>query len=227
MSNVPKQLYPSILTGSVAEAHEQLVVLQELPQIQTIQLDVIDGFFADNLTITPDDLVDADFGELTLDLHLMVNEPMDFVLEAVALKENLPIRAVLAQVERMSSQAEYLEEVKRQGWLPGLSLDVHTPVEAIDEGSWRELKVLQFMGNNAGYRGQPFVSAVLAKVQEAREVIKAQRLEIEIVMDVGVRVTNFAEMKAAGADSAVVGGELWKAEDKAELVEQYYQILSH
>lgn len=226
MNNIPRQLYPSILTESVTEAHEQLAVLRTLPHIQTVQLDVIDGFFADNLTITPDDLANADFGDLTLDLHLMVNEPMDFVLEAVALKENLPIRAVIAQVERMSSQAEYLEEVKRQGWLPGLSLDLHTPLEAIDDSSWSELKVLQFMGNHAGYRGQPFVPAVLEKVHEARELVTAQHLEIELVMDVGVRVTNFAEMKAAVADSAVVGGELWKAEDMSGLIEQYYQILS-
>lgn len=223
---MPKQLYPSILTGSVSQAEEQVAQLRELPQIQTIQLDVIDGFFVDNLTITPDDLITTDFGELTLDLHLMVNEPMDFVLEAVALKESVPIRAAIAQVERMSSQAEYLEEVIHQGWLPGLSLDLHTPLEAIDEQSWNELKVLQFMGNTAGHQGQPFVPHVLEKVREAAAYIEVHHHEIELVMDVGVRLSNVAEMKAAGIQSVVVGGELWHSVDKVDLIEQYYQILN-
>jgi len=226
MSNIANQLYPSILTESQAEAAQQLLELQELPEIQTVQIDVIDGFFADNLTITPDDLLAVDFGELTIDFHLMVNEPVDFVLEAAVSRSHLPIRAIIAQAERMGSQAEYLDVIKANHWLPGLSLDLHTPLEAIDDESWAELKVLQFMGNTAGYRGQPFVSAVLDKVKTARQQIKNHQLEIEVVIDVGVRITNVKEMIKAGVNSVVVGSELWQAEDQANLVAQYYEILN-
>lgn len=213
MSNHTKQLYPAILTDVLDIVEEQVSQSQDLASIETVQVDIVDGFYTDDLTIFPEDLTHVDFGELKLDFHFMVNEPLDMVLETVAIKNKLPIRAMIAQVERMSSQAGYLEEVKRQGWKKGLSLDLHTPLESIDDESWADLDILQIMGVEAGIQGQNFSPQALDKIKEARQVIKSKGLDIEVVVDGGVKPDNVTQILEAGADSVAVGSALWESTD--------------
>jgi len=136
-------LYPTILTSSMATAEEQLALIKDNPKINVVQVDIIDGLFSDNLTIIPTDLVFMDFGDLKLDLHLQVEEPMDTFLEIESLANDLPIRSVIAQIERMTYQEDFLLEVKRKNWKAGLSVDIFTPVDEIDERSWDLLDVVQ------------------------------------------------------------------------------------
>lgn len=222
-TSLPHQVYPAILSDSMDVVAEQLEIAQELP-IETVHLDVIDGYFTDNLTITPDDLTETDFGDKLVDFHFMVNEPVDFILESVVFKENLPIRAMIAQVERMGSQDEYLAEVKRHGWKAGLALDLYTPLDAIDEASWSELDVILLMGVKAGFQQQTFVPAVLEKVSEARALLKERNLDIEIILDGGVTLDTAKEMIVSGATSLTMGSSLWKAEDQSAVVEEVQEL---
>lgn len=217
-------LYPAILTDSLEVAEQQLLTAQELEHISVAQIDVVDGFYADNVTITPEDLLQTDFGDLQLDFHFLVNEPVDFLLETAALQSALPIRAMIAQIEHMGSQAEYLQEVARHHWQAGLSLDVYTPLEAIDDSSWNDIKMLQILGNAGGYQGQAFNPLVLEKINEARTAITARHLEIELVVDIGVKLTTATEILKAGATSLVVGSELWKSSQPEEIVRQYQAL---
>lgn len=206
-------LYPSILTNSLRTAQEQLDLVKDHPKIKTVQIDVIDGFYADNLTISPIDLIELDFGKLTIDLHLMTEEPLDFVLETVAFKDQLPIRSIIAQIEKMSYQSDYLEEVKKQGWLTGLSLNLHTPVESIDNSSWPKLDIVQLMAIEAGFQGMKFESRILQKIETLREVIERKKLKIKIVVDGGVKAEVVADLKKVGVEGVGVGSGLWKSEN--------------
>ena len=122
------KIYPSILTHDLEVAQEQLALSQELSGVDTVQFDVIDGYYVDNLTLAPTALAELEYGELKVDLHLMVNEPLDFVYEARDMAKQLPVRAIIAQIERMSDQMSYVEEVRRNNWQVGLSLDLYTPL---------------------------------------------------------------------------------------------------
>lgn len=214
------QIYPAILTDSIAVVQEQLTIAQELPDVSVVQVDIIDGRFADNLTITPADLPDVTFEELEVDIHLMTEEPMDYVFELIEHKRNIPVRAVIGQVERMSKQTFFLEEVEKNDWLPGLSLDLYTPLDAIDLESWRFLKVVQLMAIEAGFQGAPFHQNVLKKIAELKAYCVAQNLEIEIIVDGSMNVVTVPQVAAAGAQSVAVGSALWQADDKAGLLKQ-------
>lgn len=205
--------YPAILTESERELQAYLDVCQPMVPVETVQIDLIDGSFAENLTVSPLDLVNIDWGRLQIDIHLMVDEPMDFVHELVAVKEQLPVRAVIAQIEKMSFQADFVEETKKHGWKTGLSLDIFTPLEEIEAGSWRDLDVLQLMGIEAGSQGQELKPYLFEKLQEAHQLIEAQDHEIELIVDGGVKLDNFHHLLEQGADSLAVGSALWTAQD--------------
>jgi ribulose-phosphate 3-epimerase len=189
-----------------------------------VQIDIIDGRFADNITVSPSDVPQIEFGELQCDFHLMTEEPMDFVFEMIEHKALLPIRAVIAQVERMSSQHFFLEEVEKNEWIPGVSLDIFTPLDAIDQESWRYIKILQLMAVEAGEQGQEFNSLVMKKLAELKKFIEENELEVEIIIDGSMNEKTVPLVATAGADSIAVGSALWDATDKEALLKSLYSV---
>lgn len=216
-------LYPSILTDSLEKVQKQLDLVKNLEEIQTVQIDIVDGFFVDNLTITPLDLVGLDFGDLTIDLHLMVEEPMDSFLEIEGLAEMLPIRAVIAQIERMTFQEDFLAEVKRRNWKAGLSLDLFTPLDSLDmsESCLQYLDIVQIMNIEAGFQGQEFNEIALEKLEKVKKIRDKRAAEWEIISDGGIKLQNYKKVTQAGTNSITVGSELWKSQDVKRTVEQF------
>ncbi|MEO8581946.1 MAG: hypothetical protein ABI425_05235 [Patescibacteria group bacterium] len=205
-------IYPAILTESVPLAEEQLARVVGIPEIEAVQIDIIDGEYADNLTISPIDLIGTNFGELRVDFHLMTIEPVNFIYEC---KQVENVRAVIAQIERMTSQKEFIREALQFSVQPGLSLDLYTPVESIHEESWEELRVICLMGNLAGHQGEPFKGkVVLDKIREVNEIKKKLDLQqLEVIVDIGVNEDTISQIAKAGADGVAVGSLLWKSED--------------
>ncbi len=216
------KLYPGILTASLNEFEQQLAIAREHEEVERVQIDVIDGYFADNLTLTPLDLVQVDFGELELDFHLMTEEPLDFVNELVAIKKYLPIRAVIAQIERMSYQDEYFQLVKQHDWVAGVSLDLFTPLDSIDLASWPELELVQLMTIEAGFQGQEFQKKALEKIEPLRD--RAKQV-LEVILDGGIKQDQLSLALEYGADGVVVGSGLWQAKNPEEAIDHYLAIM--
>ncbi len=216
-------LYPSILTESSREAQEQILWIASFPKIRTVQVDVIDGHFADNTTITPADFWDLDFGELSCDAHLMTEEPLDFVYECIEYREHAPIRSVIGQIERMGSQEHFIEAVTKQQWQVGLSLDLFTPIESIDDDSWHRLDCVQLMSIEAGFQGQAFDERVFDKLKDLRKVLDEKGLSPEVIVDGGISPKLVDMLEEHRVGGMVVGSGLWNTQDIDQAVEQYLE----
>ncbi len=216
-------LHPSLLTSSIEEYQQQLAWVIESQVIETIQIDVIDGQFAENLTLSPLDVANVDHQELRLDFHLMTEEPIDYVNEMIEIKENFSVRAVIAQVERMSSQDYFLEEVRAQEWKTGLSLDLYTPVSAIDEESWEKLDIVQLMTIESGFQGQEFNSKALEKIKEIK---KHAQKDIEIIVDGGVKEQVLETLRENEVTGVAVGSGFWKSSNPVATIQQYSGLLN-
>lgn len=221
------RIYPALLSDQLADLQSQILKIIDMDTDggsgsnsshvdRVVQIDIIDGKFADNLTCTPTDLLGFNFGELKIDFHLMTEDPMDYVHELIDVKSVLPVRAVIGQVERMTSQAYFLEEVRQQQWLPGLSLDLFTPVEAIDEDSWESLKVVQVMGVAAGFQGQRLQTSALQVIVELRPLCTQHG--VELIVDGGINLETVSAVIRAGADSVAVGSSLWQSADISDTI---------
>jgi ribulose-phosphate 3-epimerase len=215
-------LYPSILTPSIEEYQQQLSFVMDSQVVKVIQVDIIDGVFTDNLTLTPLDLINIDHGELEIDFHLMTEEPMDYVQELISIKDHLPIRSVIAQIERMSSPLSYLEEVKVQGWKAGFSLDLYTPVSAIDIDCWGDLDIVQLMTIESGFQGQEFNRRAFEKLTEIHQHAQS---EIEIIIDGGVKADLLPLLNEKQVGGATVGSGFWRASDPVAAIQQYSQLM--
>ena len=217
-------IYPAILSDSIKTVQKQLDLCKQLEDCRVVQLDVIDGYFVDNITIAPDDLVDLDLGELQVDVHLMTQEPLEFVHMAEDAGIQKEIRSCIGQVERVSSQESFISDLHRIDWRAGLSIDVYTPLDTIDEKSWHMVDVIQIMAIEAGYQGQEFRESAYAKIKEVADKKRAQSLPFELIVDGGVKLENIERIYKQGADGVAVGSQLWEAVNLSDVYTQIKKV---
>jgi len=218
------KLYPSILTDSMTTFVEQLDSVKGTDLIERVHVDVIDGQFVDNITLTPLDLTVLEFDNLGVDFHLMVEEPMDSVFECEAISQYLPIKRIIGQVERMSNQADFIHEVRRNGWEVFLGLDLFTPVEeAVDEDSWADLDGIMLMSVEAGQQDEVFNPQVFHKLKELRAA-HPRAANIPVIIDGGVKLANLSQILQHGVNEVSVGSALWKSAQPVQTIEEFFHI---
>jgi ribulose-phosphate 3-epimerase len=193
----------NVLTDSLDLAKKQIVLAQDSGFFEAIQIDIVDGMFADNHTFTPQDLVDIDFGDLQIDFHLMTEEPMDYVWEMEEHCQHLPIRSVFGQIEKMSYQESFLEEIKKQNWQAGLALNLFTPIESINSDSWDWMDAILLLGVEAGTSGQVQNPFLFEKIQAVQTII-SKREPVKIFIDGGVNQKNIMQLQASGITGVTV-----------------------
>jgi len=215
--------YPSILTDSLDLAQKQVNLVKDNPHIKTLQVDIIDGFFTDNLTVTPMDLVDINFHNLQIDFHLMVEEPLAFIEEIINYKDHLPIRAVISQVEKMTSQEDCLELLEKYNLKAGFSLDLFTPLEEILNSNFKKLDVLQIMTIQAGEQGRDFETGTLAKITEVKKRAQSTNSKLEIIADGGIKIHNLKSALNAGANGVCVGSALWESDSINQEIKEFFK----
>ena len=104
--------------------------------------------------------------------------------------------------------------LKSKGFKVGLSLNIFTPLSAIDKQSWANLDILQLMAVEAGAQNQKFNFQILEKIKQVKQ-------PVEIIVDGGVKLENFTSIIKAGAHSLAVGSALWKAPDLATTIDNF------
>lgn len=210
------KLYPAILTMSDIIAQSQLTISDTLEGADVTHIDVLDGYFADNVTISPSDFAGYQFGDNKVDVHLMVEEPLDYVYELIAVKAQVPVRAVIVQAERVSGLVSVLEEIRMNQWLPGVSINIGSDTEDIIEevGEFAgHVPIWQVMGVPAGFQGNTFNDTALTTLKTVVETVGG--LYTELLVDGGIQPEILKKIQKAGATGAVVGSYIWKAQDPA------------
>lgn len=214
----------NVLTDNLELAKKQIEMAKEAG-LEAIQIDILDGVFADTHTFTPQDLVDVDFGDLQIDFHLMTEEPMDYVWEMEEHCRHLPIRAVFGQIEKMSYQEAFLEEVKKQDWRAGLALDLYTPVDSIEENAWEWMDAVLLLGVEAGASGQEQKDLLLKKIAEVKKKIEKEE-PVKIFVDGGVNKNNVAKLQASGIDGVTVNSAFNRAQNYNQAVKEFLSYVS-
>jgi ribulose-phosphate 3-epimerase len=118
----------------------------------------------------------------------------------------------------MSFQADFLDEVKKNGWKAGLALDIFTPLDAIDDDVWSKLDSLLLMGVEAGRQSQEMHPHLLEKVAELAE---REELRCQVIVDGGVKLANINDLIKAGVKEFTVGSEIWTSSDPAATIQEF------
>lgn len=200
-------IIPGILESSVSAIQEKVNRVKGL--VERVHIDVIDGMFADNVTPDPVDLLDVDFGGLAVDLHLMVEEPINMIDDVGILRECVTSLRLIAQIERMSNHREFIRESKKVQCDVGFALDLYTPISSIKPELLQELDCILVMSVKTGFSGQHFQHSILEKIQD----IKKAGFLGDLIMDGGEDPVHIEMSKRAGATSFAVTSFVWEHTD--------------
>ncbi len=205
---------PSILSADFARLGEEIRDVEQ-GGADFIHIDVMDGHFVPNLTIGPL-VVEAvrTITELPLDVHLMIEAP-DRYIPAFA-KAGADILSV--HVEACPHLHRTIQLIKEQGVKAGVVLNPHTPVQQI-EHVLEDLDLVLLMTVNPGFGGQSFISSVLPKIRQVKEMAEQKGLaDLLIEVDGGVNKMTARQCIEAGANLLVAGSAVYNEKDRKKAI---------
>ena len=205
---MPVEIIPAILAKDEKELRRKVESVEGL--CETVQIDVMDGKFVDNVTWAEPERFQKMPLPMPYEVHLMVADPLER-LDAWSLAG---CQRAIVHAESVEDLAEALRAVKSYGMEAGISINPETKVADI-EAAVPEADVVQVMGVHPGWMGQEFQEVAVEKVAELRE--KFPELVIEV--DGGVAVGVARRLVEAGADRLVSGSAVFNSGSPAKALD--------
>jgi len=171
-----------------------------------VHVDVMDGHFVPNLTIGPV-VVEAvaSASSKPLDIHLMV-ENNSFFVELFA---PLNPEFISFHIEEEKHPHRLIQKIRSLGIRPAITLNPHTPPEAV-EFLLADVDMVLLMSVNPGFGGQKFIPSVLERATRLKKLINRINPNCLIEVDGGVSDKNIQSLKDAGVDVVVAGSFVYK-----------------
>ena len=197
---------PSILSADFGNLAAEIRAICEAG-CDLVHVDVMDGHFVPNVTIGPV-VVSAVAKAATkpLDIHLMVENNSFFADLFLPLKPKF----LTFHIEEEKHPMRLIDHIRKNGVSPGIVLNPHTPVSAI-EHIIDEVDMVLLMSVNPGFGGQKFMPVVLEKTRALRELIERKNAKCLIEVDGGVNGLNAPDLEEAGADVLVAGNYIFSS----------------
>jgi ribulose-phosphate 3-epimerase len=213
------EILPSILSADFARLADDIAKV-ETTGIRMLHVDIMDGHFVPNITIGPPVVKSIRrVTKLTLDLHLMMTSPDDFIAEFV--------QAGADQISVHQETCPHLDRTVRliqsEGARAGVVLNPATPVGTLDD----ILDVLDYvliMSVNPGFGNQKLIPNCLNKVRTLARRRQELGLQFAIEIDGGVNLQNLSDVVRAGCDWIVAGSTVFGSADPAATVAHMQQI---
>jgi len=170
----------------------------------------MDGHFVPNLTIGPP-IVRwlRPVTEATFDVHLMIENPDQFIADFAAAGANW----ISVHQEACVHLNRTLTLIKEHGCQPGVVINPATPVETLTE-VLDMVNLVLVMSVNPGFGGQSFIPRSESKVREVRTLLdRSGNTAAPIEIDGGIDLNTAPRVVAAGARILVAGNAIFGTSD--------------
>lgn len=202
------KILPSVLSADFLSLGSQIQELEK-NNIEIIHIDIMDGQFVPNISFGfPILQAIRSSTKLILDVHLMINNPSNFIKEFVDYGADI----ITVHYEGNNHLHRLIQEIKSYNVKAGIAINPSTPVNSLKH-IIHDVDLVLVMSVNPGFGGQSFIPFTLDKIDELRSLREELNLSFNISVDGGVKSSNYKDILKVGADLLVVGSDLFKNSD--------------
>ncbi len=154
---------------------------------------------------------------IMLDVHLMVDEPIDDIPKYIDAGANI-LTVHYEAFDDKENLINSIKFIKENNALAGISLKPETPFKEIRSYVFNCDLVL-VMGVEPGASGQTMKADILDKVREIDKFRKSNNLSFKIEFDGGVNEKNASDLIDAGVDILVSGSYVYTSKDRKKAIQ--------
>ena len=207
------KIVPSILAADFCRLGEDINSAKEGDMLH---FDVMDGDFVPNISFGIPVLRSVRaFTDMTLDVHLMIDDPVRYV-ELFA-QAGADLISVHLEADTHQGIAGALDEMGRCGVKRAVALRPISAPEAILPYV-DKLDMVLVMTVEPGFGGQTLIEGQLETVRRVRALLDKYNPGCDLEVDGGVTVQNAGRVKAAGANVLVAGSAIFGQKDRSAAI---------
>ena len=202
------QISPSILSADFSQLGNEIKRLEDAGA-DMIHVDVMDGHFVPNITIGPPVIKSLrKYTNLPFDVHLMIS-PVHKYIEDFSKAGSDIITIHPEATENIKDSIDLIKSLKKK---VGLSLNPDTPIDTIEK-YLDQVDLVLVMTVYPGFGGQKFISKVLNKIKNLKNIKDENKFRFDIEVDGGIDFENNKLAIEAGANILVSGTTIFKNND--------------
>jgi len=198
------EIVPAILSHNLADAQNKIKLVE--PFVRRVQIDVMDGQFVDNKTLSVDEYANIKT-PLIREAQLMVREPEAYLNDC----KNFGIDLVEFHLESLGNPWSVIQKAKSLELKIGIALNPNTPLERARE-YLQSIDLILLMSVNPGFGGQEFIPETIQRIKLLRAMWPKGIIEV----DGGLKKGIVGQCVKAGANFLVVGSGIFGEENSAQ-----------
>ncbi len=189
-------------------------------RVEGIHIDLVRPPYSDHPRFPDDLIVDLAtcLNGIPTGLHIMAPNPVRLIRKLGRLSLMKPAPVVTVHIEAFKGWGEasdVLTEIRGLGFNPGVTLDLPTPMEALQPEVVEEADLIQVMSVPAGKGGQEFRGEAIGKISSLKRAYPSKPLEV----DGGINDETGKKSLEAGADRLVIGSFITRSSDPMATLE--------
>lgn len=201
------------LSVSILNSKDKINMIKTLnnTKISYIHMDVMDGLFVSQKSLPSDEIIKlSPFSSKSLDIHLMVENPMYYIER---IKELPNIDNITIHLEINKDIKNILNKIKEYGFKGSLAIKPNTDINLLVPYLDIIDRIL-IMTVEPGLGGQPFLENSPNRIKEIKKLIKDKNIELEVDGGINNQTIN----KVKDVDISVVGSYITTSDNPAQRI---------